>query len=148
MSLRTRTDALRDSDTPLRYPSCSRSNVCSILDARAGGDASVGTNKRYADYYDRKMNERIEQSANPAVIVALTEEQLDKRNATLRRSEPPIPVRVWLQFSDQTAVEVNNALAVAYTSKCVFVEGEHNKEKFGCWVWANAVTRITPRELY
>jgi len=77
----------------------------------------MGTNRRCADRVDEQMNERIEQRVNPPVIAASTAEHLDKSNATLRRFQPLIPVRAWSQFSDQTAVEVNDALAVACASK-------------------------------
>lgn len=104
----------------------------------------MGSNQRYPSVQDRdtdRMIERWRTEANQPV--SLSDEELDKANQLPRKCDPAIPVRAWVHFTDGTVTRIPNARAIAFTAKAVFVEAEYQGVKFGCWVWANAVERIT-----
>jgi hypothetical protein len=107
----------------------------------------MGTNRRYPSIQDHDVDRMIERwKTETPEPVSLSDQELDKANQLPHRCTPAIPVTVWIHFTDGTVVKIPNARAVAYTSKAVFVEGEYHAQKFGAWVWANAVERITPKQ--
>jgi hypothetical protein len=106
----------------------------------------VGTSKRYAEHYDRRMSEKIQQREQERLAQAMTgvpatlskeEQELDVYPLT----KPPQPraVTAWVRYG-MTAVKVQ-AHALAWTPQAVAIEwttpaGETHR----AWVWSSAVT--------
>ena len=106
---------------------------------RVAGRSRVGTNKRYADSIDRRMNARITESETRGhAPVSLTTEELELTTQPLTRTPIPKPVRAWVHFGP-VAVKVD-AETVAWTDRAVAIRwtmasgAEHR-----AWVWASAV---------
>lgn len=103
----------------------------------------MGSNKRYADYYDGLMDarilDRIAATAGPLQSLTPAELELDQLPVTV--DPHPRPVHAWVRFGP-TAVRVD-AEACRWTDRAVgisFTIGEH---EYHAWVWSSAVT---PRE--
>jgi len=108
----------------------------------------MGSNRRYPSILEKEIERGVvRQTAPVPSALTLSEEELEKKNQTLRRLQNPVAVRVWVHFSDGSVAHIETARAVAHTVKAVFVEAEHQGHRFGTWVWANAVERIHPRQL-
>jgi len=96
----------------------------------------VGSNKRYADGLRRRqLNREAEQQA--LVPRSLRPEE---RGSDVR-SGPPVPVRAWVTYGDQS-VRVQ-ASVIEYTDAAVHVMwvgvGDEPRD---CWIWASAAERI------
>ena len=99
----------------------------------------MGTNKRYADSIDRRMNARITESVTRGHSpVSLTNEELELTTQALTKTPVPKPVRAWVHFGP-VAVKVD-AEVVAWTDRAVAIRwtmasgAEHR-----AWVWVSAV---------
>ena len=99
----------------------------------------MGTNKRYADSIDRRMNARIAESEVAGLEpFTLTDAELELATEQLTRTPIPRPVRAWVRFGSR-ALKVD-AEAVAWTGRAVAIRwtmasgAEHR-----AWVWASAV---------
>jgi len=103
----------------------------------------MGTSKRYAAHYDRRMDEgilrRIMASGPP---LSLGTEELALATTPLTRAPTPWPVRVWVRYPDGP-VEVD-AEAVAWTSRAVAVRWKVGERVDKAWVWASAVDGVRP----
>ena len=102
----------------------------------------MGSNRRYAEAIDRRMDarivERIMRSGPPA---SLSDQELQLDQMPLTRDPRPSEVRAWVRYPEGP-VEVTG-LAVAWTSRAVAVRwrGPDNAEH-RAWVWLGAVNRI------
>lgn len=77
--------------------------------------AILGTNRRYADSVDRRMNSRIaEREVACLEPSSLTNEELELDTEPLTRTPVPKAVRVWVRFGPH-AMKVD-AEAVAWTA--------------------------------
>ncbi|MCU1416799.1 MAG: hypothetical protein JWP32_973 [Schumannella sp.] len=99
----------------------------------------MGTNKRYSDSIDRRMNARIaEREAEGLEPFTLTPAELELATQPLTKTPVPKPVRAWVRFGPH-ALQVD-AEAVAWTERAVALRwtmpsGAQHK----AWVWASAV---------
>lgn len=99
----------------------------------------MGTNKRYAESIDRRMDARIaERDTHGRPPLTLSPEELELETEPLTKTPVPRAVRAWVRFGT-VAIKVD-AEAVAWTSRAVAIRwtmasgAEHR-----AWVWASAV---------
>ena len=99
----------------------------------------MGTSKRYADHYDRLMNDRIAYRAIEGVAPdTLTPAELELDREPLTRAPTPRPVRAWVRYGS-VSLSVD-AEAVAWTEHAVAVKWEApGGVEHHAWVWASAV---------
>jgi hypothetical protein len=103
----------------------------------------VGTNRRYADAIDRRMNERVLQSvARDAPLQSLTDTELrlDEMPLTVD-PKPHRKVRAWVRFGN-VPVQVD-AVAARWTPSAVGIMFTIGDQTHRCWVWVGAVDEIT-----
>lgn len=104
----------------------------------------MGTNRRYADAVDARMNDRVLQSvARGAKLQTLTplELRLDEKPLTID-PRPRRRVRAWVRFGD-TPVQVD-AVAARWTADAVGIVFTIDDREHRCWVWSSAVDEISP----
>jgi hypothetical protein len=77
----------------------------------------VGTNRRYADAIDRRLDQRIGQMIMRGEPLTLTEAELELKVQPLTRTPRPVPVRAWVRYPS-APVQVD-AEAVAWTPRGV-----------------------------
>lgn len=101
----------------------------------------MGSNRRYADHYDRLMQKRITEIAVRPMPISLSEAELDLEADPIVRAVQPIPVRGWVRYPEAPArIE---GRVVAWTSRAVEIEWENAAgEVRRAWVWSSAVERI------
>jgi hypothetical protein len=100
----------------------------------------VGTSKRYAEHYDRMMNDRILEAAmRDQKPTTLTPPELQLDVLPLTRTPLPEPVRAWVRYGE-TAIRVE-ARAVAWTPLAVAIVWQAPGGEHKAWVWASAVER-------
>lgn len=100
----------------------------------------MGSNKRYAHYYDRLMEERIIERfvATAGPLQSLTPEELETDRSPVTIYPRPERVKAWVRFGPQhTRVD---ALLVRSTDKAAGIEFTVREQTYRCWVWGNAVT--------
>lgn len=99
----------------------------------------MGTNRRYAESMDARMNERILQTvARDAKLQTLTplELRLDEAPLTID-PRPRRKVLAWVRFGD-TPVRVA-AVAARWTPDAVGIVFSIDGREYRCWVWSGAV---------
>lgn len=107
--------------------------------------AVVGTNRRYADHYDKLHAQRAAEAASRERPIALTWPQViskgDKISWLTSSEEQPF-VKAWINFPS-IAVEVE-AFVTGWSPCAVEIDFWHKESftQYKIWVWANAVTRI------
>jgi len=98
----------------------------------------VGTNKRYAEYYHRRMDQKIAET-----IMAkgqpdtLTDGELSLDTEPLTKAPIPRPVSAWVRYNT-VPVRVD-AFAVAWTDFAVALKWDAPDGVHKAWVWASAV---------
>ena len=110
-------------------------------DARCEGTAPVGTNKRYADAVDRRMDSRVvEKVMRSGAPLSLTDDELQLDVYPLTRTPQPEPVTAWVRYP-AAPIQVEG-VAVAWTPRAVAIrwKGPDGAEH-RAWVWASAVER-------
>ncbi len=101
----------------------------------------MGSNRRYADYYDRKMTQRITELVIRAEPISLTDAELDvEADPIVEPTDEPPQVRSWVRYPEASArVE---GRAIAWTKRAVRVEWKASDGTVKrAWVWAGAVER-------
>lgn len=104
----------------------------------------MGTNRRYADAIDRRVNERaLQVVARGETLQTLTplELQLDKVPLTVD-PQPRRKVRAWVRFGN-VPVQVD-AIAARWTPDAVGIVFHVGDDEHRCWVWGGAVEEVTP----
>lgn len=102
----------------------------------------MGTNRRYADAVDRRVNERVlEVTARDAPLQSLTpmELRLDEVPLTID-PRPRRKVRAWVRFGN-VPVRVD-AVAVRWTPDAVGIVFTVADKEHRCWVWTGAVDDV------
>jgi len=101
----------------------------------------VGTNKRYAEAIDKRMDARvIEKIMRSGEPLSLSDIELQLDVYPLTRTPRPEPVRAWVRYP-AAPVEIE-ALAVAWTPRAVAIKWPGPDEiMHKAWVWASAVDR-------
>jgi hypothetical protein len=98
----------------------------------------MGTSKRYADHFDRLMDNRIASNAmTGGPPLSLTNQELELDREPLTRSPVPRPVTAWVRYGT-TALKVD-AVAVAWTDHAVAIKWATPAGEHRAWVWASAV---------
>lgn len=101
----------------------------------------MGTNRRYADHYDRRMDGRIlERIAAESPLQTLTDKELKKGVLPVTRDPQPKPCKAWVRFGPH-AVHVD-AVVVIWNDLACGIEFAVGDKRMHCWVWANAVEMI------
>ena len=100
----------------------------------------MGTNRRYAESIDRRMDERIAQQVmRETEPDSLTDAEMQRDTEPVTRTPVARPVTAWVRYG-KMPMRVE-AEAVAWTSNAVAIrwpgpDGVVHK----AWVWASAVT--------
>lgn len=101
----------------------------------------MGTNKRYADHYDRLMRKRITETLIRPEPVSLSDAELDPEHNPITQAQHPVPIRAWARYPE--AVARVEGRAIAWTSRAVQIEWEDLAgTTHRTWVWASAVDKI------
>lgn len=112
-----------------------------LIPGRRKGHRLVGTNHRYADQIDRRMDERIlERIAREGALQSLTDTELELDRLPMTKDPKPRPVLAWVRFG-ATATRVH-AEAVAWTPRAVAIRFRVANRELRAWVWASAVERV------
>lgn len=101
----------------------------------------MGSNRRYAHYYDELMQKRLAEVAVKPTPISLSEAELDSDEDPIVKAKAPIPVRAWTRYPE-TVVRVH-ARAVEWNSRAVHIEWTSSDGEIrSAWVWASAVDRL------
>jgi hypothetical protein len=101
----------------------------------------VGTSKRYAAHYDKRMDEKIlERVMAEQQPSSLTKIELELDTQPLTRTPTPEAVRAWVRYGE-TAIKVDARL-VAWTPRAVAVRWDTPGGEHKAWLWSSAVERI------
>lgn len=100
----------------------------------------MGTNKRYADAIDRRMNERIvEVVTRDKTPSTLSPAELALDVEPITRTPVARPVKAWVRYGDVPLLV--EAEVVAWTSRAAAVRWRSPAgEVHRAWVWLSAVT--------
>lgn len=100
--------------------------------------SSVGTNRRYKAYYDRRGEERtLANYAARGGLQTLGERELNLDKELVTTDPEPKPVRAWMRFYDHP-MHVPG-FACRWTSRAIEVSFIAGGKTYTAWVWANAV---------
>ncbi|MFG6402677.1 MULTISPECIES: hypothetical protein [unclassified Microbacterium] len=100
----------------------------------------MGTNRRYADQIDRRMDERIlERLAREGPLQSLSDNELELTRLPMTKDPRPSTVTAWVRFG-QSPTRVQ-AEAVAWTPRAVAIRFTVAGRELRAWVWASAVER-------
>ncbi|WP_439593070.1 hypothetical protein [Microbacterium sp.] len=99
----------------------------------------MGTNRRYAEQVDRRMDERILQRiADEFPLQSLTEKERQADRLPVTRDPRPKSCRAWVRFGPHPML-VDAKVAVWNDVACGIIFIVRDKE-YRCWVWASAVS--------
>lgn len=106
----------------------------------------MGTNKRYAAYYDRQTDERIIETfvAQAGPLQSLTPEEIeaDRLPMTIYPEGHRPKVKAWVRFGPKhTRVD---AELVRSNSIAAGIQFTVREKVYQCWVWGNAITVAEP----
>lgn len=103
----------------------------------------MGSSKRLAAHYDmRAQHQAVLSAGRSGPLQSLTEGELALREHPVTIYPYPfIPVRAWVRFGPE-AIRVDAKL-VRSTPLAAGVEFRAEEQTFRCWVWGNAVERVT-----
>jgi hypothetical protein len=106
----------------------------------------MGTSKRYADHFDRLMDNRIAQNVmKDQEPDSLTGSELELEIEPLTRAPAPRPVSAWVRYG-ASSLKVD-AVAVAWTDYAVAIKWSTPYGEHRAWVWASAVRSRKPATL-
>ena len=102
----------------------------------------MGTNKRYAESVDRRMDARVvEKVMRSGQPLSLSDEELQLDVYPLTRDPQPGAVKAWVRYP-AAPLQVD-AFAVAWTPRAVAIKWPGPDEvEHRAWVWASAVERL------
>lgn len=102
----------------------------------------MGSNKRYAAYYDRQTEERILESfvVKYGPLQSLTPEEIeaDRLPMTIYPEGHRPKVKAWVRFGPKHARV--DAVLVRSNSLAAGIEFTVREKVYRCWVWGNAVS--------
>lgn len=105
------------------------------------GMSGMGTSKRYAEYYDRQMDNRILQRiADENSLQSLTAEERREDTLPVTRDPQPKPCKAWVRFGPH-AMRVD-AVVVVWNDLACGIQFTVGDKELRCWVWANAVSAV------
>lgn len=98
----------------------------------------MGTNRRYADSTDRRMNDRIlDKLSREGPLQTLTHVELELDTRAVTTDPKPERVRAWVRFGS-VPVRVD-AEACMWTVTAVAIRFRADGREHKCWVWRGAV---------
>ncbi|WP_162925058.1 hypothetical protein [Mycetocola zhujimingii] len=101
----------------------------------------MGQNKRYAEYYAKRMEKQITEVLIRPKPISLSEDELDREHNPVTQAQRPIPIRAWARYPE-TPARVEGR-AIAWTERAVQIEWEDVRgETHRAWVWAGAVDKL------
>jgi hypothetical protein len=99
----------------------------------------VGTNKRYADHYDKLWNQKQELELLKPKPLTLTDAELDIVHHPVTTTQNPVTVDTWVRY-EQVPVRTR-AQAFEWNDRAVHVRWKSlDGEDREAWVWASSVT--------
>ena len=102
----------------------------------------MGSNRRYAAFFDRQMDHRILQRiAEENRLQSLTPEELQQDTLPITRDPNPKPCKAWVRFGPHAMLV--DAVVVVWNDIACGVSFTVGEKELRCWVWANAVTSIS-----
>ncbi|MFF2486246.1 hypothetical protein ACFVSU_07605 [Microbacterium sp. NPDC058062] len=102
----------------------------------------MGSNRRYAAYFDRQMDNKILQRiAEENPLQSLTPEELQQDTLPITRDPKPKPCKAWVRFGPHAMLV--DAVVVVWNDIACGVSFTVGEKEMRCWVWANAVSPIT-----
>ena len=103
----------------------------------------MGSNRRYAAYYDRLMDDRIlAKIAGSGQLQTLTDAELELDKEPFTRDPRPRPVKAWVRFGSTPAFV--DAEACSWTSNAIAIRFTIAGKGYRTWVWASAVRYPSP----
>jgi hypothetical protein len=97
------------------------------------------SNRRYAQYFDRQMDNRILQRiAEDNPLQSLTAQERQDDTLPVTRDPQPKPCKAWVRFGPHPMLV--DAVVVVWNDVACGIEFTVGAKKMKCWVWANAVT--------
>jgi hypothetical protein len=106
----------------------------------------LGSNKRYADYYDRLMSDRIAEGLiEGKTVQSLGKHELDLEHEPVTRPPQPRPVRAWVRFNDVPLLV--DAEMVAWTNYAAAIRWKIRDTEYKAWVWGSAIRDAPPRRI-
>lgn len=103
----------------------------------------MSTSKRYADHFDRLMDERIlRRLASESPLQTLSDKELQRDVLPITRDPQPKPCKAWVRFGPH-ATQVD-AVVVAWNDVACGIQFSVGEQQLRCWVWANAVVAVRP----
>jgi hypothetical protein len=101
----------------------------------------MGSNRRYAEHYDKLMERRITEVLIRPKPVTLTDAELDTNNDPVVTPEEPMSVRACARYSE-TSARIEGR-AIAWTSRAVHIEWtDAQGAAQRAWVWSSAVDKV------
>ncbi len=101
----------------------------------------MSSSKRYADHYDRLMDERIlRRIASESPLQTLTDKELQRGVLPITRDPQPKPCKAWVRFGPH-AMQVD-AVVVAWADVACGIQFSIGDRPARCSVWADAVTPV------
>ncbi|MFK4806166.1 hypothetical protein ACI3KX_09880 [Microbacterium sp. ZW CA_36] len=102
----------------------------------------MGSNRRYAAYFDKQMDNRILQSiAEENPLQSLTPEELRQDTLPITRDPKPKPCKAWVRFGPHAMLV--DAIVLVWNDIACGVSFTVGEKELRCWVWANAVILVT-----
>ena len=107
----------------------------------ASREHQVGTAKRYADAFDRRMNDSIVlRTMQSGLPQSLSPKELALETTPLTRASVPPAIRAWVRYPDGP-LQVEGE-AVAWTASAVAIRWPAGDVVHKAWVWSSAVERL------
>ena len=98
----------------------------------------MGTSKRYAAYYDQRMDEKIlVRTAAGGKLQSLGQVELELHTLALTVDPKPERVKAWVR-SGETPILVD-AVAERWTPRAIGIMFMVGEKEYRTWVWASAV---------
>ena len=102
----------------------------------------MGTSKRFADYYDKRWNQKRELELTKPRPLTLTEAELDIAHHPVTKAQNPIVVDTWIRY-EQVPVRTRGR-AFEWTDRAVHIKWTSlDGEERDAWVWASSVSPFT-----
>ena len=101
----------------------------------------MGTSKRYAEYYDRQMDNRILQRiAEENPLQSLTAGERCEGTLPVTRDPQPKACKAWVRFGPHAMLV--DAVVVVWNDLACGIQFTVGDKELRCWVWANAVNAV------
>ncbi|MDQ7876569.1 hypothetical protein Q9R08_01125 [Microbacterium sp. QXD-8] len=101
----------------------------------------MGSNRRYAAYFDRQMDNRILQRiAEENPLQSLTPQERQEDSLPVTRDPKPKLCKAWVRFGPHALLV--DAVVVVWNDLACGIQFTVGDKELRCWVWANAVRAV------